>query len=221
MTSGGFRPPITLYLAHPSQQTRQSLGDQVAGTGITVIGESGNGREAIDQIRELVPDVALLAVDLAGIDGAEACAALRGDVPACRVLLVAEHDDELAYAGLLAGAYGCYLLSDPPTTLVKAIRGTMRRESLPTPYWAGRILASYRDLAEADDDRIVPAPRLTTTEADILEQIHQGRTPHQIAEERDTTSHDVRLHAGYAIIKLSRAIADEQLLQGPASSPRR
>lgn len=222
MSPGGFRPAITLFVAHPSEQTRRSLGDEVAGTGITMIGAGGTGPEALDRVREQLPDVALLAVDLPGRGGVEVCADLRAEVPACRVLLLAEHDDDETYAGLQAGAFGCYLLSDPPTTLVKAVRGTMRREGLPTPGWAGRVLEHYRVLAAADDaDHLVPVPRLTPAEADILEQIHQGRTPNQVAEHLDLTEHLVRVQAGTAIAKLQRALADDLLLRTPTPSDAR
>ena len=213
MSSLGFRPAITAFLAHPSAQTRHTLGDEVAGTGITIIGEAGNGRDALPAILDLAPDVALLSVDLPDLDGVEVCRALRAELPTCRVLLLAEHDDELAYQGLLAGAYGCYLLTDPPLPLVKAVRGTMRRESLPTPEWARRILASYNELATHDKDRIVPAPRLTPTESEVLTRLAEGVDPATIAEMHDVTAHLVRLHAGYAIIKLYRAVADEELVQ--------
>lgn len=219
MSIRGFRPAITAYLAHPSAQTRRTLGDEVAGTGITIIGESGSGGEALAAIIDRAPDVALLSVDLPDLDGTALCQALRSELPSCRVLLLAEQDDELAYRGLLAGAYGCYLLTDPPLPLVKAVRGTMRRESLPTPEWARRILARYDELAAAESERIVPSPHLTPTESEVLARVAEGRTPDQIAELHDVTAHLVRLHAGYAIIKLYRAIADEQLVRSAQAAP--
>ena len=213
MPASGFRPAITAYLAHENPGTRAALHDEVAGTGITIVGESGNGREALDRIIDLVPDVALLSVDLPELSGPAVCAALRSELPSCRVLLLAARDDDAAYEGLLAGAYGCYLLNDPPMTLVKAVRGTMRRESLPSPGWARRILTEYEDLAAHEEDRIVPAPHLTPTELEVLTRMAESKTPSEIAELHDVTAHLVRLHAGYAIIKLYRGIVDEQFVR--------
>lgn len=213
MPASGFRPAITAFLAHENPGIRSTLHDEVAGTGITIVGESGSGTDALERIIDLVPDVALLSVDLPELSGPAVCAALRNDQPSCRVLLLAARDDDAAYEGLLAGAYGCYLLNDPQMTLVKAVRGTMRRESLPSPGWARRILTEYEDLAALEDDRIVPPPHLTATELEVLTRIAESKTPSEIAELHDVTAHLVRLHAGYAIIKLYRGIVDERFVR--------
>ena len=88
MTTVGFRPPITVFLAHPDTTIRQSINDEVAGTGITIVGESDNGDDALEKMLELAPDVALIAVDPA-LDGLSVCAALRATLPVCRALLLA------------------------------------------------------------------------------------------------------------------------------------
>lgn len=213
MTTVAFRPPITVYVAHPDAAVRATIRDEVLGQGITIVGEAPDGREALVGIIDLAPDVALLAVH-PELDGPAVCAELRKVLPVCRVLLVAaDDDDDAAARGLEAGAYGCYVLSDPAVPLPRAIRGTMRRESLPTPAWARRILAMYAELAAQEDARIVPAPRLTPTEQEVLNRIAASAHPAAIADLHGVTTHMVRLHAGYAIIKLYRAIADERQLQ--------
>ena len=206
-----------MFLAHPDAGVRHALGDEIAGTGISVVGESGNGREALARILDQAPDVALLSLDLPEVGTAEVCEQLRTELPVCRVLLLADaagddddHDD--GYAGFLAGALGCYVIGAPQVSLVKAIRGTMRRESLPTAAWATRILAQYAELAEEEGDRLVPPPKLTAIEADVLGRLAAGDTPQVIADAQDITTHLVRIHAGYAVIKLSRALADERLM---------
>jgi len=208
-----FRPPISVFLAHTSETVRANLGDEIAGTGITVIGESNNGRDALARILDHAPDVALVATELADLSGAEVCASLRSELPVCRVLLLADDDSGDTFEGFLAGAMGCYLVGAPQMPLVKAIRGTMRRESLPPPSWAARILELYAELAEHEADRIVPAPKLTADETDVLTRLAAGESPVAIAETDGVTSHMVRIHAGYACIKLSRALSDEHLME--------
>lgn len=207
----GFRPTIRVFIAHPDAAVRELLRAEVEGEGIVVVGESGDGSEALTMMRDLVPDVPLLAVELPGTGGADVCAALRRELPVCRVLLVAETDDDRAWQGLAAGAYGCWLRDAPQLSLARAVRGTMRRESLPTPIWASRILDAYAHLEAHADQRVVPAPALTDTEREVLERIATGATPDDLADEYDVTAHRVRVHAGYAIVKLYRALADEQL----------
>lgn len=211
----GFRPPISVFLAHPDASVRQSLADEIAGTGIAMVGETDNGADALARILDLVPDVALIGVDLPDVAGPDLCRALRAELPICRVLLVLDAgaaDDDATFDGLVAGAYGCHLIDDPVVPLVKGIRGTMRRESLPTPGWAARILEQYAEIADHEADRMVPAPKLTPTETEVMNRLAAGATPEEIAELHQVTTHMVRLHAGYAIIKLYRGMADEQLM---------
>lgn len=218
MSTLGFRPPIAVYLAHPEAAVRQAMTDDLAATGIHIVGQTGQGQEALEQILDLVPDVALVAIDLPGLDGIEICWRLRHEIPSCRVLNIAANDDHPRVAdGLAAGAYGCHLTETPAVPLVRAIRGTMRGESLPTARWAAHILDGYQALAAAEPDRVVPAPKLTPTEQEVLDRLAAGITIPEIATEQDITGHMVRLHAGYAIIKLYRALSDEALVARPSA----
>ena len=209
MATTGFRPPISALIAHPNRAVREHLEDELAGTGVTVVGRADAGPDALERIRALVPDVAILAADLPDLDGPALCRALRAELPACRILLVADHDDDHSFEGLLAGAYGCYLLSQPSMRFLHAVRGTMRREALPTPGWASRILSRYEELEAMEDERVVPIPRLTPTEREVLQRLRDGETPQAIADRHTVSVHTVRIHASYAMIKLTRAITDE------------
>jgi DNA-binding NarL/FixJ family response regulator len=205
----GFRPPISALIAHPVRSVREHLEDELAGTGVTVVGRAETGPDALERVRVLVPDVAVLAADLPELDGPAICRVVRTELPACRILLLADHDDDHSFEGLLAGAYGCYLLSHPSMRFLHAVRGTMRREALPTPGWASRILTRYEELEAAEATRLVPVPRLTPTELEVLRRLRDGETPQAIADRHTVPVHSVRIHASYAIIKLTRAIADE------------
>jgi len=205
----GFRPPISAFIAHPNRAVREHLEDELAGTGVTVVGRAETGPDALDRILVLVPDVAVVAAELPELDGPAVCRELRTELPACRTLLVADHDDDHSFEGMLAGAYGCYLVTQPSMRFLHAVRGTMRREALPTPGWASRMLTRYDELEAAEDDRLVPAPRLTPTEQEVLRRLRDGETPQAIADRHTVSVHTVRIHASYAILKLTRAIADE------------
>jgi DNA-binding NarL/FixJ family response regulator len=207
----GFRPPIHVFIAHSVRPMREHLEDELAGTGVTVVGRAETGPDALDRLLALAPDVAVLAADLPDLDGPALCHALRTELPACRILLVADHDDDHSFEALLAGAYGCHLVTQPSMRFLHAVRGTMRREALPTPGWASRILTRYEELEAAEDDRLVPAPRLTPTEREVLLRLRDGETPQAIADRHTVPVHAVRIHASYAIVKLTRALADEEL----------
>ena len=211
MPTTGFRPPINVFIAHPVRAMREHLEDELAGTGVTVVGRAETGPDALARILDLVPDVAVLAADLGELDGPALCRELHAALPACRILLVADHDDDHSFDGLLAGAYGCHLVTQPTMRFLHAVRGTMRREALPTPGWASRILTRYEELETTEDQRRVPVPRLTPTEREVLQRLRDGETPQAIADRHTVPVHAVRIHASYAIVKLTRAIADERL----------
>lgn len=211
MPTTGFRPPINVFIAHPVRAMREHLEDELAGTGVTVVGRAESGTDAHDRILALVPDVAVLATDLPDLDGPALCAVVHRELPACRILMVADHDDDHSFESLLAGAYGCHLVTQPSMRFLHAVRGTMRREALPTPGWASRILTRYEELEATEDERRVPVPRLTPTEREVLQRLRDGESPRAIAERHTVPAHAVRIHASYAIVKLTRAIADEQL----------
>jgi DNA-binding NarL/FixJ family response regulator len=210
----GFRPAISAFIAHPVRPVREHLEDELAGTGVTVVGRAETGPEALDGILRLVPDVAVIAADLPDLDGPAVCTAVRTELPACRILLVADHDDDHSFEGLLAGAYGCFLLTQPSMRFLHAVRGTMRREALPTPGWASRLLTRYEELEADEGSRLVPGPKLTATEREVLQRLRDGETPEAIAERHTVSVHSVRIHASYAIVKLTRAIADEAVAVG-------
>jgi DNA-binding NarL/FixJ family response regulator len=207
----GFRPPINVFVAHPVRAVREHLEDELAGTGVTVVGRAETGPEALDRILLLLPDVAVVGADLPDLDGPEICRVLRAEQPACRVLLVADHDDDHSFEALLAGAYGCHLVTQPSMRFLHAVRGTMRREGLPTPGWASRMLTRYEELEAEEADRRVPVPKLTPTELEVLQRLRDGETPEAIARRHTVPVHVVRIHASYAMVKLTRAIADEAL----------
>jgi DNA-binding NarL/FixJ family response regulator len=209
----GFRPPISAFIAHPVRSVREHLEDELAGTGVTVVGRAESGPDARNRILALAPDVAVLAADLPDLDGPALCAIVHAALPACRILLVADHDDDHSFEGLLAGAYGCHLVTQPSMRFLHAVRGTMRREALPTPGWASRILTRYEELEATEGSRRLPVPRLTPTELEVLQRLRDGETPQAIADRHTVPVHSVRIHASYAIVKLTRAIADEALAE--------
>ncbi len=214
MTATGFRPPINVFMAHPHRARREHLEDELAGTGVTVVGRAATGPDALTQILGVVPDVAVIAAELPDLDATELCRTLRSELPACRILVVADHDDDHCFEALLAGACGCFLPDQPSMRFLHAVRGTMRREALPTPGWARRILTRYEELEAIEDTRLVPIPRLTPTEREVLQRLRDGETPQAIADRHIVAVHAVRIHASYAIIKLTRAIADEAVAIG-------
>jgi len=142
-----------------------------------VVGEAGNGAEALRVARHLLPTVVLMDLQMPAMDGVTATQHLRSELPDCRVIVLTTFDDnELVFDGLRAGAVG-YLLKDAPSEkLAEAIRVAARGESFLQPSVAAKVVAEFarlkshgpirsQALAEALSDREIEILRLIATGA--------------------------------------------------------
>src|SRR5947207_1469227 len=112
--------------------------------GIDVVGEAGDGAEAVAMVRTLTPDVVLLDLVMPGLDGVAAIARLTAEIPGTKVLVLTSFpDDDKLLAAVQAGAAG-YLLKDvAPAELANAVRAVARGEAALSSRPAARLLREY------------------------------------------------------------------------------
>src|SRR3954447_26167980 len=113
-----------------------------------VVGEAGNGEEAIRLARSLQPSVVLMDLQMPVLDGVAATRRLRAVQPGCRIIVLTTFDDdEMVFDGLRAGAVG-YLLKDAPSEkLAEAIRVAARGETFLQPSVAAKVVAEFARLS--------------------------------------------------------------------------
>ena len=171
---------------------------------LEVVGEAGNGEEALRVAAVEHPDVILMDVQMPVLDGVAATRRLRAEQPACRVIMLTTFDDdEYVFEGLRAGAVG-YLLKDAPSArLVEAIRAAARGESFLQPSVAAKVVAEFARLAEhpplAGDKLAEP---LTEREVEILRRVAQGDTNKDIAASLFLAEGTVKNHVTSILGKL-------------------
>ena len=162
---------IRVLVADDHPITREGMAGIIDSAGdMTVVAETGDGREAVELHRKLRPDVAVLDLRMPGLTGAEATAAILAESPDARILLLsALHGDEDIYRALHAGARG-YLLKDlSREELLEAIRAVFAGQRRIPPEVADRLA-----------ERML-GPNLTPREIDVLRLMVDGRGNKEIA----------------------------------------
>jgi DNA-binding NarL/FixJ family response regulator len=126
---------LRLVIADDHSVARRGLRAMLeAEAGLSVVGEAVDGQEALDQVRQHRPDVAILDVRMPKLDGIRACKAIKRDVPATQVLILSAYDDDHYVFGLLeAGATGYVLKDAPDEEIIAAVRAASRQEPYLTP----------------------------------------------------------------------------------------
>ncbi len=146
---------------------------------IEVVGEAGDGEEAICQVRKLRPDVVLMDVAMPEMNGLAATRHILAENPYARVLILTQYGNKEYVLPLLqAGASGYVLKQAADTDLITAIRAVQQGQSFLYPPVAKLLLEAYVSPQEPTD----PYERLTPREREVLIFIAQGCTNREIAD---------------------------------------
>jgi DNA-binding NarL/FixJ family response regulator len=167
-----------------------------------VVGEAGDGAEAITLARELAPDVVLMDVRMPNVDGIEATRRIvDGSEHAPRVLVLTTFDlDEYVYEALRAGASGFLLKDAPEDQLVSGIRVVAGSASLFAPTVTRRLIERFASAAPS-----APPPALddlTPMELEVLRLVARGLSNAEIAAELVLSEHTAKTHVAHILDKL-------------------
>ena len=165
---------------------------------IEVVGEAGDGHEAVEQATRLVPDVVLMDLVMPRLDGLEAMRVLQASLPAMRVIVLTSFlDDAMLLPALRAGAAGYLLKNAQPQEIALAVRAAHAGEALLDPVVAARVVETL-----AAEGREQPIDRLTPREREVLILIGRGFPNKLIARELGLSEKTVKAHVGRVLAKL-------------------
>lgn len=172
---------------------------------IAVVGEAGDGDEALRRIAECGPDVVLMDLRMPVLDGIAATRRITTDHPGVRVIALTTFDDDgEVFAALRAGAVG-YLLKDVSSArLVEAVHAAARGESVLQPSVAAKVVARFAQLP-ADDAAPRPQPLvvpLSERELDVVRLLADGRSNREIAATLFLAEGTVKNHVTSVLAKL-------------------
>jgi DNA-binding NarL/FixJ family response regulator len=166
--------------------------------GFEVVGEAGDGEEAVGAAERLRPDVVLMDLVMPRRDGVAAMRELRGRVPGARVIVLTSFlDEDKLLPALRAGAAGYLLKNAAPEELERAVRAAHAGEAVLDPVVAARLVEALA--AHGDDE---PIDRLTPRERQVLQLIGRGFPNKRIARELDLAEKTVKTHVGHVLAKL-------------------
>lgn len=195
---------VTLLLVDDQMLFREGLRTLLSiQPDFNVIGEAGNGQEAVQRALQLRPHVILMDVHMPVLDGVAATRLLREQLPTARVIVLTTFDDdEYVFEGLRAGAIG-YLLKDTPSEkLGEAIRAAARGESFLQPSIAAKVVAEFARSATTPRSNALTEP-LSPRELEILRMVCAGASNREIGGALFITEGTVKNHLSNIFGKLN------------------
>jgi DNA-binding NarL/FixJ family response regulator len=175
-----------------------------------VVGEAGNGREALTVVEETSPDVVLMDLSLPAPNGIETTQRLKRELPSLGIIVLAPSDDEDQLFDAIKAGAAAYVLKDiDPTDLVAIIRRVRSGEYLindkvfSKPAVASRVLREFRELAVYGTEAQPIFAPLSPREVEILDNIAQGMTNKQVAYALGISEQTVKNHMSSILRKLS------------------
>lgn len=171
---------------------------------IDVVGEAGDGHEAIAQAEKTTPDVVLMDVRMPKRSGIEATRAIKEVLPSVKILMLTISDEEAdLYEAIKAGASGYLLKEISIDEVANAVRSVQAGQSLISPSMASKLLTEFAAMVKRRDERNqVPGPRLTERELEVLKLVAKGMNNRDIGSELFISENTVKNHVRNILEKL-------------------
>lgn len=205
MSQPDVTTPIRVFLVDDQQMVRAGFRMLVESQDdMVVVGEAGDGGEALERLAVTATDVVLMDVRMPRLDGVEATRRLLAAPGAPRVIVLTTFDlDEHAFAAIRAGASAFLLKDAAPPDLLGAIRSVVAGDAVVAPSTTRRLLDHFAALPDpavpaVSDDRL---DLLTEREVEVLTLIARGRTNTEIAADLVVAETTVKTHVGRILAK--------------------
>ena len=185
---------------------------------LEVVGEAAGGQEAIEQARELVPDVILMDIKMPDVGGLDATQRILQENPHIGIILVTMFDDpESVFAGMRAGARGYVLKEAEPEELQRAIQAAYLGEFILCPIIAEKLLSHFG--SEAKPQPGLPYEELTQRELQVLQLAADGLSNKEISGNLVISEKTVKNHIANIFSKLQVNGQDSGGPVRPAQGP--
>ena len=193
--------PVTVIIADDHPIVRQGLATVVnQEEDLKVVGQAGDGFEAVSLATKLGPDIVLMDLQMPGMDGVEAIKKIKEEAPDIGIIILTTFDtDEYIFRGIEAGAQGYLLKDSPPEEVLEAIRAVHRGESVVEPRVATKLLQRFSQLCRSP---AVEAGGLSEREIEVLQLAAEGAGNKAIAARLVIGESTVKTHLIHIFNKL-------------------
>lgn len=179
---------------------------------LTLVGEAATGREAVEQVRGLRPDVVLMDIRMPDLNGIDATELITGSTDTQVLMLTTFDLDEYVYAALRAGASGFLLKDAAPSDLIGAVRVIAAGDALLAPGITRRLITRFAAGPSIDDDPdgdtaasrtlLDLRERITDREREVLLLVAEGLSNSEIGVRLHITPGTVKVHVAHLLTKL-------------------
>jgi len=194
---------MRLLLADDHPLFRAGIASLLRAWGHEVVGEAGNGLEALELVRKLHPDLVLMDITMPECNGLEATRLIKAELPDTRIAIVtvSDHDEDL-FEAIKSGAEG-YLLKDmSEAELESRLDALAAGEPALSPGLAAKILDEFGRLGREASPKEEQHSDLTARERDVLKLVAEGATNKEIATSLSLSEHTVNFHMKNILSKL-------------------
>lgn len=193
---------LRIVLVDDHEVVRQGLRHVLElGGGFEVVGEAGDGGEALDLVGRLSPDVVVMDVSMPGLNGIEGTRRILSAHPDCKIVALSMHSERRSVLGMLEAGASAYVLKDGAVReLDDAIRAVASGQSYLSPKVAGLVVREYRERPEGGDGQ--PACPLTLREREVLQLIAEGCSNKDAAAKLHLSPKTVETHRRSIMEKL-------------------
>jgi two-component system, NarL family, response regulator DegU len=192
-----------LLIADDHTMLREALRRAMEAAGIVVVGEAGDGEDAIRLVAELRPDVVLMDISMPVLDGVEATRQIHRDHPETKVVVLTMHADaSVIKQALAAGAVGYVVKDSSMSDVVGTVRLAAGGETAVSIDLARSMLAEVHGLSARPGDRVVAEQIITNREEEVLQLIAEGSSTSEVATELYISIKTVKNHLASIYAKL-------------------